>query len=86
LLILNATVKLFHKFGYETEYLRTTAKASGMKSGVLYYHFTSKEIIVIEVLTPRIKMAHRELELAIHIMSFGFSASKVERSSINSNL
>jgi AcrR family transcriptional regulator len=49
--ILDISAKLFSKHGYNGTVLRDIASALDMKAGSLYYHFDSKEQLVLEVLT-----------------------------------
>ena len=53
--ILDASAALFSRHGYNGTALRDIAKALNMKAGSLYYHFDSKEQLVLEVLTIGIK-------------------------------
>lgn len=48
--ILDVSAKLFSTKGYHGTVLRDIAKALDMKAGSLYYHFDSKEQLVLEVL------------------------------------
>lgn len=48
--ILDCAARLFRQRGYGATSLRDIAAASGMKAGSLYYHFASKDEIVIDVL------------------------------------
>ncbi len=49
--ILNVSAKLFSKRGYNGTPLRDIAAALNMKAGSLYYHFDSKEQLILEILT-----------------------------------
>jgi len=49
--ILHAAAGLFRQQGYAAVSLRDIAEAVGMKTGSLYYHFSSKEGLVEEILT-----------------------------------
>jgi len=49
--ILDAAAALFSKHGYNGTALRDIANALDMKAGSLYYHFDSKEQLVLEILT-----------------------------------
>ena len=49
--ILHAAAGLFRQRGYAAVSLRDIAEAVGMKTGSLYYHFSSKESLVEEILT-----------------------------------
>jgi len=48
--ILDASAALFSKQGYNGTALRDIAKSLDMKAGSLYYHFDSKEQLVLEIL------------------------------------
>lgn len=50
-MILDVSAKLFSRYGYNGTVLRDIAQALDMKAGSLYYHFDSKEQLVLEVLT-----------------------------------
>lgn len=49
--ILDAAASLFSQYGYNGTTLRKIAKEIDMKAGSLYYHFSSKEELVSEILT-----------------------------------
>mgnify|MGYP003624339777 CR=1 FL=1 len=49
--ILDVSAKLFSKRGYNGTPLRDIAAAVNMKAGSLYYHFDSKEQLILEILT-----------------------------------
>ncbi|OUR86920.1 TetR family transcriptional regulator, partial [Cycloclasticus sp. 44_32_T64] len=48
--ILDAAASLFSQQGYNGTALRDIASALDMKAGSLYYHFDSKEQLVLEIL------------------------------------
>ncbi|PHS73435.1 MAG: TetR family transcriptional regulator [Cycloclasticus sp.] len=50
-MILDVSAKLFSQYGYNGTVIRDIAQALNMKAGSLYYHFDSKEQLVLEVLT-----------------------------------
>ncbi|ORU94753.1 MAG: TetR family transcriptional regulator [Cycloclasticus sp. symbiont of Poecilosclerida sp. M] len=49
--ILDAAAFLFSQHGYKGTTLRDIAAALDMKAGSIYYHFSSKEELVLEILT-----------------------------------
>jgi len=53
--ILDAAAVLFSQRGYNGTALRDIANALDMKAGSLYYHFESKEQMVLEILTMGMK-------------------------------
>jgi len=56
--ILDAAAHLFKDAGYAAVSLRGIADMAGMKAGSVYYHFKSKEEIVLEVLNTGIERVH----------------------------
>lgn len=66
--ILDAAAWLFSTRGYASTSLRDIAQAAGMKAGSLYYHFSSKDEIVADVIELGIRSVadevNRELEIA----------------------
>lgn len=59
--ILNAAARLFSERGYAAANLRDIADAAGMKAGSVYYHFTSKDEIVAEVIELGIEAVAEEV-------------------------
>jgi AcrR family transcriptional regulator len=57
-LVLDGAARLFRREGYAAVSLRDIAAESGMKAGSLYYHFESKEVIVVEVLNIGVRRVH----------------------------
>lgn len=62
--ILLEASRLFRHHGYAATTLREVADAAGIKAGSIYYHFESKEQIVLELLMPSVKDQY-EREVAI---------------------
>ena len=50
--ILDAAAKVFREQGYANARLSDIAEGAGIQTGSLYYHFESKEQIVVELLLP----------------------------------
>lgn len=48
--ILAAAARLFHEQGYQATRVRDIASAAGIQPGSLFYHFASKEQLLIEML------------------------------------
>ncbi len=63
--MLDCAARLFRREGYATVSLRDIAAESGMKAGSLYYHFESKEVIVVEILNIGVRRVHEAVEQAI---------------------
>lgn len=62
--ILDQAARLFRENGYAAISLRAIAEAAGMKAGSVYYHFKSKEEIVLEVLDTGIRRVHSAVDRA----------------------
>lgn len=63
--LLELAAELFHERGYAATTMRNIAEAAGMKSGSLYYHFSSKDEILDQVLEQGIGEAIRGFENAM---------------------
>lgn len=63
--ILDCAARLFRYKGYGATSLRDIAAESGMKAGSLYYHFASKDEIVIDVLNIGVGRVHDTVRQAI---------------------
>ncbi len=57
-LILDAAAKAFSKQGYHGTPLKEVADSIGMKTGSLYYHFPSKEVLMQAVLNKSIQLIY----------------------------
>lgn len=84
--ILDAAAKLFRKNGYAAMSLRAIAAEAGMKAGSVYYHFDSKEQIVIEVLNLGIEVVHQGVENAVNALPPHASAGEIVRTGILAHL
>lgn len=54
-LILKAAAKLFREHGYERTSVRQIAEALGMTSGSLFYHFATKEELLVAVMEEGVR-------------------------------
>jgi len=57
-LILDAAAKTLSRNGYHGTYLKDIAESINMQAGSLYYHFSSKEALMQEVLNKSIQLIH----------------------------
>ena len=69
--ILDVAARLFREQGYASVSLRTIASGAGMKAGSLYYHFSSKEELIVEILNQGIQSVHLEVEQALRDVAAG---------------
>ncbi len=57
--ILDVSAALFSEKGYNGTPLRDIAAAANMKAGSLYYHFDSKEQLILEIMTTGVEHIHQ---------------------------
>lgn len=67
-LILETAARLFSQDGYAVTSLRAIAAACDMKAGSLYYHFESKDQIVIEVLNIGVQRVFDAVSAAVEAL------------------
>jgi TetR/AcrR family transcriptional regulator, cholesterol catabolism regulator len=75
--ILHAAAGLFRQRGYAAVSLRDIAEAVGMKTGSLYYHFSSKESLVEEILALGTQGAFDASKAAVEAL--GSTADPVDK-------
>jgi AcrR family transcriptional regulator len=63
--ILDCAARLFRRQGYGATSLRDIAAGCGMKAGSLYYHFASKDEIVVEVLNTGVQRVNDAVKQAV---------------------
>ncbi|MBR1040644.1 TetR family transcriptional regulator [Bradyrhizobium viridifuturi] len=83
--ILNVAARLFRERGYGAVSLRRIAEAAGIKAGSIYYHFGSKDEIVVAILDEGIWAVHDRMRRAISDVSGG-DAATVLRAAIRAHL
>lgn len=83
--ILNVAARLFREQGYGAVSLRRIAEAAGIKAGSIYYHFGSKDEIVVAILDEGIWAVHDRMRRAISDVSGG-DAATVLRAAIRAHL
>lgn len=67
-MILETAARLFSQDGYAVTSLRGIAAACNMKAGSLYYHFESKDQIVIEVLNIGVQRVFDAVKAAVEAL------------------
>ena len=83
--ILNVAARHFREQGYGAVSLRRIAEAAGIKAGSIYYHFGSKDEIVVAILDEGIWAVHDRMRRAISDVSGG-DAATVLRAAIRAHL
>jgi len=71
--ILDQAAKLFRRHGYAATTLRQIAEATGIKAGSIYYHFSSKEEILVEVMDTGIRMVAAAVREKVDALPAGAS-------------
>ncbi len=84
--ILDAAARQFRQRGYAAVSLRSIAAAEKMKGGSLYYHFSSKDEIVSEVLNIGIEMVQKAVETAVADLPGDATHDQVIRTAIKAHL
>lgn len=84
--ILDAAAVLFREKGYAPVSMRAIASAAGMKAGSVYYHFKSKDEIVVAVLNLGIEMVHKAVADAVDSLSPSAGAVQMVGTGIASHL
>jgi TetR/AcrR family transcriptional regulator, cholesterol catabolism regulator len=85
-LILDTAAKLFRHQGYAATSLRDIAAQCGMKAGSLYYHFTSKDAIVAEVLRIGVERVSADVRAAVSRVPAAASASLLIETAVTAHL
>lgn len=84
--ILDCAARLFRHRGYGGTSLRDIAAASGMKAGSLYYHFASKDEIVIDVLNIGVARVTEAVQTAVAKLPADAPAGDLIDASIHEHL
>ena len=66
--VLDTAARLFREDGYSAVSLRGIAAACGMQAGSLYYHFTSKDEIVSEILRRGVEHVYGAVREAVEAL------------------
>jgi AcrR family transcriptional regulator len=64
--ILAAAVQLFAKYGYHAATMREIAQIAGIQAASIYYHYPSKQALLIEIMETHMRRLNANLE---HIVS-----------------
>ena len=85
-LALDHAARLFRGQGYAAVTMRDIAAACGVKAGSLYYHFTSKEQIVVEVLNTGVDVALSQVRRHMDVLQAGAALPLRLRTAIAAHL
>ncbi|MCV2890501.1 MAG: TetR/AcrR family transcriptional regulator [Pseudophaeobacter sp. bin_em_oilr2.035] len=84
--VLDVAARLFREQGYGSVSLRKIAQVAGIKAGSIYYHFGSKDEIVLSILDTGIMAVHDEMRLAVSSQASDASAEVILRAAITAHL
>ncbi len=84
--ILNVAARLFRDHGYGPVSLRKIAQEAGIKAGSIYYHFSSKDEIVVAILDQGIWAVHEQLRQAITVPPEDRDTATILRAAIRVHL
>lgn len=84
--VLDVAARLFRAQGYAAVSLRKIAQAAGIKAGSIYYHFGSKDEIVVAILDAGIRAVQEDVRLAVTALPEGTDAETILRAAIAAHL
>ncbi|MGF6862792.1 AcrR family transcriptional regulator [Rhodobacteraceae bacterium MBR-64] len=84
--VLDVAARLFRDHGYGGVSLRKIAGAAGIKAGSIYYHFGSRDEIVVEILDAGIRTVHESMRQAVAALPEGTGAEAILRAAIGAHL
>ena len=84
--VLDVAARLFREQGYGAVSLRKIAATAGIKAGSIYYHFGSKDEIVLAVLDVGIQVVHESMRQAVSALPAGTGAEATLRAAIGAHL
>jgi AcrR family transcriptional regulator len=64
--VLAAAVQLFAEYGYHAATMRDIARMAGIQAASIYYHYASKQALLVEVMETHMRQLNANLE---HIVS-----------------
>ena len=84
--VLDVAARLFREQGYGSVSLRKIAAAAGIKAGSIYYHFGSKDEIVVAILDAGIQAVHDDMRQAVGALPADTGAEAALRAAIGAHL
>jgi AcrR family transcriptional regulator len=60
--ILAAAVQLFAQYGYHAATMREIARISGIQAASIYYHYTSKQALLVEIMDTHMRNLNANLQ------------------------
>jgi AcrR family transcriptional regulator len=60
--VLAAAVQLFAEYGYHAATMREIARIAGIKAASIYYHYTSKQALLVEIMETHMRQLNANLK------------------------
>src|ERR1700736_688556 len=64
--VLAAAVQLFAEYGYHAAPLRDIARIAGIQAASIYYHYTNKQALLVEIMETYMRQLNENLERILH--------------------
>jgi AcrR family transcriptional regulator len=64
--VLAASVKLFAEYGYHAATMRDIARMTGIQAASIYYHYPSKQALLVEIMESHMRQLNANLERIIN--------------------
>src|SRR2546430_17682181 len=61
-----AAVQLFAEYGYHAAPLRDIARMAGIQAAIIYYHYTNKQALLLEIMEMHIRQLNTNLENIVY--------------------
>ena len=84
--VLDIAARLFREQGYGSVSLRKIAETAGIKAGSIYYHFGSRDEIVVAVLDKGIQVVHDSMRQAVSALPESTGAETILRTAVQAHL
>ena len=64
--VLAAAIQLFAQYGYHAATMRDIARIAGIQAASIYYHYTSKQTLLVEIMESHMRQLNTNLELIVN--------------------
>ncbi len=81
--VLAAAVQLFAEYGYHASTMRDIAKMAGIQAASIYYHYPSKQALLIEIMESHMRQLNTNLE---RIVSKPYTVQQCLHEAISSHI
>src|SRR5205085_7819943 len=61
-----AAVQLFAEYGYHAAPLRDIARMAGIQAASIYYHYTNKQALLVEIMETHMRQLTTTLDHTVH--------------------